>query len=290
MRRSILVDYGKENFLVKKFHLFLNAMVLICGMLIFIPATLADSIDFETVPGVTPVEGMEINTQFEQIYGVTFSLSNGNSPRLAEVGPPLAAFMGPPNHSIPDTPAPNQGIGQFFLTDDGQLGISADLVVTYTNPVKAASGVIIDIDLGEEWQIIAGDINGLEIDRIALSSGSPGTGDGIATIWSFEHQYADIYLLRFTGYRPDAQNFGLAFDNFSPSSPAVPICEGDFDNDGDVDGSDLAVFAADFGRTDCDEGETCEGDFDDDGDVDGSDIAVFAADFGRTDCPVVPNE
>ena len=29
------------------------------------------------------------------------------------------------------------------------------------------------------------------------------------------------------------------------------ICEGDFDGDGDVDGSDLAVFAADFGRTDC---------------------------------------
>jgi hypothetical protein len=29
----------------------------------------------------------------------------------------------------------------------------------------------------------------------------------------------------------------------------------------------------------------CEGDFDDDGDVDGSDLAVFTADFGRTDCP-----
>ena len=28
-------------------------------------------------------------------------------------------------------------------------------------------------------------------------------------------------------------------------------CEGDFEYDGDVDGSDLAVFAADFGRTDC---------------------------------------
>jgi len=28
-------------------------------------------------------------------------------------------------------------------------------------------------------------------------------------------------------------------------------CPGDFDGDGDVDGSDLAVFAADFGRTDC---------------------------------------
>lgn len=63
----------------------------------------------------------------------------------------------------------------------------------------------------------------------------------------------------------------------------IPACEGDFDTDCDVDGSDLAVFAADFGRTDC--AGDCEGDFDEDGDVDGSDLAVFAADFGRTDCP-----
>ena len=61
-------------------------------------------------------------------------------------------------------------------------------------------------------------------------------------------------------------------------------CSGDFDHDGDVDGSDLAVFAADFGRTDCDSGNPCQGDFDGDNDVDGSDLAVFAADFGRTDC------
>jgi predicted outer membrane repeat protein len=64
------------------------------------------------------------------------------------------------------------------------------------------------------------------------------------------------------------------------------ICEGDFDEDSDVDGSDLAVFAADFGRTDCGVPTTCPGDFDNDGDVDGSDLAIFAADFGRTDCPV----
>ena len=32
--------------------------------------------------------------------------------------------------------------------------------------------------------------------------------------------------------------------------------------------------------------EPCEGDFDGDGDVDGSDLAIFAADFGRTDCPL----
>jgi hypothetical protein len=67
----------------------------------------------------------------------------------------------------------------------------------------------------------------------------------------------------------------------------VAPCEGNFDGDTDVDGSDLAVFAADFGRTDCCQPKTpnCEGNFDDDCDVDGSDLAVFAADFGRTDCP-----
>ena len=52
-----------------------------------------------------------------------------------------------------------------------------------------------------------------------------------------------------------------------------------------MDGSDLAIFAADFGRTDCNSGLDCEGDFNNDSDVDGSDLAVFASDFGRTDCP-----
>jgi alkaline phosphatase len=58
-------------------------------------------------------------------------------------------------------------------------------------------------------------------------------------------------------------------------------CLGDFDSDGDVDGSDLALFAADFGRTNCGSPPLCEGD----GDLDGSDLAAFAADFERTDCP-----
>ena len=65
------------------------------------------------------------------------------------------------------------------------------------------------------------------------------------------------------------------------------VCEGDFEPDGDVDGFDLAIFAAHFGRTDCDQGDACKGDFDNDNDVDGSDLAVFAADFGRTDCPIL---
>ena len=45
--------------------------------------------------------------------------------------------------------------------------------------------------------------------------------------------------------------FGAIFFWSINSALAGPPCEGNFDFDPDVDGSDLAVFAADFGRTDC---------------------------------------
>ena len=85
--------------------------------------------------------------------------------------------------------------------------------------------------------------------------------------------------------RADPGEFGdvkVQFDDVYIAED-IDFCQGNFDTDGDVDGSDLAVFAADFGRTDC--SGDCKGDFDGDGDVDGSDLAVFAADFGRTNCP-----
>jgi hypothetical protein len=68
------------------------------------------------------------------------------------------------------------------------------------------------------------------------------------------------------------------------SIPPNQECEGDFEPDGDVDGSDLAVFAADFGRTNCDTEPICAGNFDNDNDVDVFDFAVFTTDFGRSDC------
>jgi hypothetical protein len=61
----------------------------------------------------------------------------------------------------------------------------------------------------------------------------------------------------------------------------VNNCPGDFDSDRNVDEADLAVFAANFGRTNCSD---CDGDFDPpDDDVDGSDLAVMAAAFGPCD-------
>ena len=87
--------------------------------------------------------------------------------------------------------------------------------------------------------------------------------------------------------RPHISYYEIIDGDLKYATADIPIqdCQSDFDCDNDVDGSDLAVFEADFGRTDCDAGESCEGDFDSDGDIDGSDLAVFAADFGRTNCP-----
>lgn len=100
----------------------------------------------------------------------------------------------------------------------------------------------------------------------------PGTGEFSGQAWGENIGWT---AFRSTGSVP----FGVT------TSWPEDLCEGDFDTDRDVDGSDLAVFAADFGRTNCGSAPPCEGDFDNDGDVDGSDLASFAADFGRTDCP-----
>jgi hypothetical protein len=82
---------------------------------------------------------------------------------------------------------------------------------------------------------------------------------------------------------PDGNGIGDACD-----------CEGNFDCDDDVDGSDAFPFKEDFGRsvlgTPCEDGNPCNGDMDCDQDVDGSDAFGFKEDFGRSTlghpCPV----
>ena len=122
------------------------------------------------------------------------------------------------------------------------------------------------------FTVAAGDSKNVMV-SVDVSCITPGTYSDRLPVYSNDPDEGDPY--------PDAVYVLIDY---------VEPCEGDFDGDGDVDGSDLAVFAADFGRTDCCESgvEPCEGDFDTDCDVDGSDLAVFAADFGRTDCPNCP--
>ena len=62
-------------------------------------------------------------------------------------------------------------------------------------------------------------------------------------------------------------------------------CEGNFDNDLDVDGTDTTTFLVDLGRffynNPCEASDPCNGDFDCDGDVDGTDTTKFLEDLGR---------
>ena len=80
------------------------------------------------------------------------------------------------------------------------------------------------------------------------------------------------------------------FDNtygFGLVNISALYCEGDFNCDGDVDGSDASAFKGDFGRSQainnpCSSQVPCSGDFDCDSDVDGSDAQIFKTDFGRS--------
>jgi hypothetical protein len=67
-------------------------------------------------------------------------------------------------------------------------------------------------------------------------------------------------------------------------SAAVTACAGDLDDDGDVDGKDLAIIISSYGRTDCTAQSPCKGNFDDDEDVDMDDLLVLIKNFGKIDC------
>ena len=99
----------------------------------------------------------------------------------------------------------------------------------------------------------------------------------------------------------DADSLGNACDNCpNNSNPAqedtLPPpgngigdacdCEGNFDGDLDVDGTDASTFKGDFGRSKlvnpCSNALPCNGDFECDTDVDGTNASKFKSDFGRS--------
>jgi hypothetical protein len=81
----------------------------------------------------------------------------------------------------------------------------------------------------------------------------------------------------------------LQEDSYPPGGNGIGDtceCEGNFDGDNDVDGTNASSFKTDFGRSlfnnACSDLYPCNGDFNCDGDADGSDAAIFKADFGRS--------
>jgi hypothetical protein len=75
-----------------------------------------------------------------------------------------------------------------------------------------------------------------------------------------------------------------ALNLWNPTGPSVSEpCLCDFEPNGRVDEEDLGVVVWDFGRMDC--FGDCPADITLDIDMDGLDLATFAAELGRTDCP-----
>jgi hypothetical protein len=144
--------------------------------------------------------------------------------------------------------------------------------------------VIVDVDNDDHVEIV------MPVNNYAFPGNTGIEVYGNDSCWPDARNIWNQHSYHITNINDDATVPTVEIDSWESynnyrAQALVFTCRADFDNDGDVDGSDLAVFAADFGRTDCVLPPPCEGDFNKDGDVDGSDLALFAADFGRTDCP-----
>jgi gliding motility-associated-like protein len=170
-------------------------------------------INFEQIPDETPSEGLILAGQFLDEFSISFSIEGGGNPVLAEIGSPATAFE---STFGDDTPAPNQGIGDFFLTDDGNLsGLeSPPLIISANAPLQFIGGVILDIDFGEVFTLEAFDGDGNLLQTIVLDANNPDAGDGIATPWRFEvNTCAGIRSVRINGEREQEGVFGLGVDN-----------------------------------------------------------------------------
>jgi outer membrane protein assembly factor BamB len=208
-----------------------------------VPCLHAQLIDFETLPDGTPTEDRQFICDEYSILGVTFALLDPvtgvevDCPRIAKAGPPRTAFQGCKDYDLPR----DEQYGTSFLTDDADLGISTDLLVSYRPPVSRSSGVILDIDCRqggppcEEWTLQALDAAGTVLDTVVLvgpTGPNPGCiepvgpGDSTGFGWSLDLPGEEIasVLIRYTG---SATNVGRAFDHFSvaavPGDPQVTV-------------------------------------------------------------------
>jgi hypothetical protein len=186
------------------------------------------TVDFETLPGGTPAEGVVVSDQWAS-EGVTLTSNAGMTLVLVETGgDTVAAFGGPPDQSGIDAVADPAHNGSFFVSDI-PLGFAAGVVrLEFALPQQSVSAEILDIDGSESWQARIRDSTGDILDTITRSAGDPGTGDGVATLFAFTRDQPDIAVLEFDHIGPPIEGGGWGLDNleFTPlavSGPVIPL-------------------------------------------------------------------
>ena len=209
--------------------------VYACFILCFVNPANATLIDFETVPGDTPSDQLAISTQYLATDGITFSLSDGDTPFLEKTGSDSGVGFINDQMGWEDIEATshNGELGNYFLRFEKTSFASEPvpvLMISYATPINVASAQIWDIDgvesLGtEQWKISALDNNQVIIDTLLSPLGTANDStslDGLPWTWSFNHASNDIYAveLEFAGNK--TSGIGLAIDNLSISS-AVPL-------------------------------------------------------------------
>jgi len=182
----------------------------------------AGIVDFETVPGSSPVDGLAITNQYAGTQGMTFSSSGSDFVLASEGGDTQQAFSGY-DFSI-DTLAPGQMGGGFFLTDDlnGSAALPPSLTIEFDQLASFASGLIFDIAREESWRISAIGEYGSTLEFIDIQAGDVGTGDTLSTAWSFTRGF-DIKRIRIDYTNPNVLP-GFGFDNFE-ASMMTPVPE-----------------------------------------------------------------
>lgn len=164
-------------------------------------AAYTNLLDFETVNGSVPFEGMAVSNQFRGQFGVSFR-TPGSYPLLARKGFPAVGFWtgeigANTTYDTVNALDPNAAAcGDFFLTRDS-LG-SNTIILDFAAPVAAASGFIMDIDGTEVATITAYRDNGTNaVAQLVIGSSSPGAGPERAVRWSFARPTNDIQQIRF---------------------------------------------------------------------------------------------
>jgi hypothetical protein len=200
-------------------HMSTTKWKLLAGQaLVFIGTTIAQGavVDFETVFGAVPHEGMLISNQFAGTFGMTFSGSNALV--IAQRGTPRTAFGSASGGDDALSPTNTHDCGDFFLVAPE----TAPLTVRFASPVSTFSFYVLDLDDTERVTLIAYTSEAASGVRTnVFRSTDPSFGDGLAGLASVSIPSNAISRVEVRLSDSDL-TFGAAYDDFSSDYTPPP--------------------------------------------------------------------